>query len=98
MTSLTEKRKRYSRKDAKLEAARAARKMQREAQLALGIVAVFTTGGSYLLYRFTHAIIPLRVSHAEEEMALDLSQHGESLDYAESTPQVHSNVKLVANL
>lgn len=65
---------------------------------ALGIVAVFTTGGSYLLYRLTHAIIPLRVSHAEEEMGLDLSQHGESLDYAESTPQVLSNVKLVANL
>jgi Amt family ammonium transporter len=47
---------------------------------ALGIVATFTTVGSYLLYLITHTIIPLRVSHAEEEMGLDLSQHGESMD------------------
>jgi len=36
--------------------------------------------GSYLLYLITHTIIPLRVSHAEEEMGLDLSQHGEIMD------------------
>ena len=47
---------------------------------ALGIVATFTLGGSYLLYLTTHYIIPMRVSEAEEEMGLDLSQHGESLE------------------
>lgn len=47
---------------------------------ALGIVATFTVGGSYLLYMLTHALIPMRVSEAEEEMGLDLSQHGESLE------------------
>lgn len=47
---------------------------------ALGIVALFTVIGSYLLYAIAHALIPMRVSEAEEEMGLDLSQHGESLD------------------
>ncbi len=47
---------------------------------ALGIVSAFTIGGSYLLYLTTHTIIPMRVSEAEEEMGLDLSQHGESLE------------------
>jgi Amt family ammonium transporter len=65
---------------------------------ALGIVTVFTIGGSYLLYRVTHAIIPLRVSHAEEELGLDLSQHGESVDFPEAAPPGISSVRLVANL
>lgn len=47
---------------------------------ALGIVTVFTVGGSYILYIIAHGIIPFRVSQAEEEMGLDLSQHGESID------------------
>ncbi len=47
---------------------------------ALGIVTVFTVGGSYTLYIIAHGIIPFRVSQAEEEMGLDLSQHGESID------------------
>jgi Amt family ammonium transporter len=47
---------------------------------ALAIVATFTLAGSYLLYLLSHLIIPMRVSSAEEEMGLDLSQHGESLD------------------
>ena len=51
---------------------------------ALGIVATFTVGGSYLLYMTTHYVIPMRVSEGEEEIGLDLSQHGESL---ESSPQ-----------
>ena len=44
---------------------------------ALGIAAAFTFFGSYLLYRITDAIIPLRVSDEQEELGLDLSQHGE---------------------
>ena len=47
---------------------------------ALVIVSAFTCAGSYALYHLTHSIIPMRVSEAEEEMGLDLSQHGESLD------------------
>jgi Amt family ammonium transporter len=46
--------------------------------LALGIVAGFTFGGSYVLYRITDALIPLRVADAEEGIGLDISQHGES--------------------
>lgn len=46
--------------------------------LALVIVAVFTFGGSYLLYRLTNLIIPMRVSPKSERIGLDLSQHGES--------------------
>jgi Amt family ammonium transporter len=47
---------------------------------ALGIVATFVLGGSYLLYWLSDITIPVRVSDAEEEMGLDISQHGESLD------------------
>ena len=44
---------------------------------ALVWVAVFSFGGSWLLYKVTDVIIPLRVSDEQEEMGLDLSQHGE---------------------
>jgi ammonium transporter, Amt family len=44
---------------------------------ALVFVAAFSFGGSYLLYKFTDFIIPLRVSGEQEEIGLDLSQHGE---------------------
>jgi Amt family ammonium transporter len=42
-------------------------------------VAVFVTAGSWILYKVSDAIIPLRVSEKEEEDGLDLSQHGESV-------------------
>ena len=45
---------------------------------ALVIVAVFSFGGSWLLYKITDMIIPLRVSTEQESLGLDLSQHGES--------------------
>ena len=44
---------------------------------ALVFVAAFSFGGSYILYKFTDFIIPLRVSGEQEEIGLDLSQHGE---------------------
>ncbi len=44
---------------------------------ALVFVAAFSFGGSYLLYKLTDLIIPLRVSGEQEEIGLDLSQHGE---------------------
>lgn len=45
--------------------------------LALVIVGVYTFGGSWLLYKFTNMIIRIRVKPEQEEMGLDLSQHGE---------------------
>lgn len=45
--------------------------------LALIITAVFTFGGSLLLYRLVDAMIPLRVTPEQELKGLDASQHGE---------------------
>jgi Amt family ammonium transporter len=47
--------------------------------LALCVVIPFTVFGSAALYAICHAIIPVRVSKEEEEVGLDLSQHGESI-------------------
>lgn len=46
---------------------------------ALGFVACFSFFGSYLLFKITDWLIPLRVSERDEDLGLDLSQHGESL-------------------
>jgi Amt family ammonium transporter len=46
---------------------------------ALVFVAVFSFAGSWVLYRVTDLIIPLRVSSEQEEIGLDLSQHGEMM-------------------
>ena len=46
--------------------------------LALLIVSIFTFGGSYILYKITEMIVPLRVSVQEEVEGLDFSQHGET--------------------
>jgi Amt family ammonium transporter len=48
--------------------------------LALGIVAVFTFGGSYIIYKITGMITRLRVSPEDERMGLDLSQHAETTE------------------
>lgn len=49
--------------------------------LALVIVGLFTFGGSYLMYKVTDLIVPLRVSPHGEKIGLDLSQHNESYDF-----------------
>jgi Amt family ammonium transporter len=46
--------------------------------LALVIVSAFTFCGSYVLYKITDLIIPLRVTEEQEVLGLDLSQHGET--------------------
>ncbi len=56
---------------------------------ALVVVATFTLVGSYLLYSLAHVIIPLRVSSAEEELGLDVSQHGESLEREFTQGELH---------
>ncbi len=47
--------------------------------LALGVVAVFTFGGSWALYRLTNRLIRLRVHALHEAHGLDATQHGESV-------------------
>jgi Amt family ammonium transporter len=44
---------------------------------ALVFVAAFSFCGSWMLYKLTNVIIPLRVSDEQEDTGLDLSQHGE---------------------
>ena len=48
--------------------------------LALAIVAVFTFGGSWLLYKLVDLLLPLRVTSDQELRGLDASQHGERVD------------------
>jgi len=55
---------------------------------ALVFVAVFSFCGSWLLYRITDAIIPLRVSEEQEAIGLDLSQHGEVMQ--DMTPYIET--------
>ncbi len=47
--------------------------------LALGIVAVFTFGGAWLLFKLTNFLLPIRVSTEQEAEGLDASQHGEQM-------------------
>lgn len=47
--------------------------------IALVIVSVFTFCGSWVLYKITNMITPLRVSERDEERGLDISQHNESI-------------------
>jgi Amt family ammonium transporter len=46
--------------------------------LALVIVSGYTFFGSFILYKVTDMIIPLRVTEEQEVVGLDLSQHGET--------------------
>ena len=52
---------------------------------ALVFVAAFSFSGSWLLYRVTDLVIPLRVSADQEEIGLDLSQHGEVMEEGVAT-------------
>ncbi len=47
--------------------------------VGLIFVSAFTFGGSFLLYKITDLITPLRVTDEQELVGLDLSQHGESI-------------------
>jgi Amt family ammonium transporter len=61
--------------------------------VALVVVGVFSFGGSWLLYKLVDAIIPLRVSHEEEELGLDLSQHGESVGEVGALPMAEGKAR-----
>jgi Amt family ammonium transporter len=47
--------------------------------IALVAASVFSFFGSLLLLKITDMISPLRVSKEEEQVGLDISQHGEKL-------------------
>jgi ammonium transporter, Amt family len=49
---------------------------------ALVFVAAFAFTGSWALFKLTDLIIPLRVSEDQEEIGLDISQHGEVMEEA----------------
>lgn len=49
--------------------------------IALVLVSIFTFFGSFVLYKLTNYVIPIRVTEKSEELGLDLSQHDESLDF-----------------
>ena len=53
---------------------------------ALIFVTGFTFAGSWLLYKLTDLIIPLRVSDEQETLGLDRSQHGESIGEPYTVP------------
>jgi Amt family ammonium transporter len=59
--------------------------------LALVIVAAFAFVGSWILYKITDWVIPLRVSTEQETLGLDLSQHGESALASNHRNGAHSN-------
>jgi Amt family ammonium transporter len=50
---------------------------------ALVIAGTYAFVGSWLLYKLTDAIIPMRVPEEHERVGLDLSQHGESIGVAD---------------
>ena len=47
--------------------------------IALVAVVAFTGIGSWLVYKLTNLITPLRVSEDQEEEGLDISQHEETV-------------------
>ncbi len=49
---------------------------------ALLFVTAFAFSGSWALFKITDLIIPLRVSEEQEEIGLDISQHGEVMEEA----------------
>ncbi len=48
--------------------------------IALVGVVAYVSVGSFALYKITNAIIPMRVTPEDEEVGLDISQHGEVMD------------------
>lgn len=54
--------------------------------LALVIVGVFAFGGSFIIYKITGLITRLRVSPEDEQVGLDLSQHGETMRLRSNNP------------
>lgn len=56
------------------------------------VVASFSFFGSYALFKLVDSIIPLRVCPVEEELGLDLCQHGEATAWEESDEPLEENL------
>jgi Amt family ammonium transporter len=56
---------------------------------AMGIVAGYSFGMSWLIFKFINLVAPIRVSEKDEEEGLDASQHDEK--YLQGTLLVHNN-------
>ncbi len=50
--------------------------------VGLLLVTAYVAVGSFVIYKITNAIIPMRVTPEDEEVGLDISQHGEVMDEA----------------
>jgi Amt family ammonium transporter len=66
--------------------------------IALVGVIIFSFVGSYLIYKITNMIVPLRVSKEEELAGLDLSQHGEFSDPLLAVSTIQSSAKVQAEI
>lgn len=60
---------------------------------AVFMVGGFTFGLSYLFFKITNAIIPMRVSETAEEYGLDITQHAESMSKSTTPEQISEMIK-----
>lgn len=62
--------------------------------LAVVIVIAYTFAMSMLLYWLVNKLIPMRVSSESERIGLDMSQHGESYNFADMEDEVDDDGQL----
>ncbi|WP_338863866.1 ammonium transporter [Myxococcus stipitatus] len=60
---------------------------------ALVLVSAFSFVGSYLLYKLVDRVVPLRVTHEQEEQGLDLSQHDETVGESTAIASPHDTTE-----
>jgi Amt family ammonium transporter len=60
---------------------------------AVFLVGGFTFGLSYLFFKLTNMIIPMRVNDKAEEYGLDITQHAESLSKSTTPEQISEMIK-----
>ena len=60
---------------------------------AVFLVGGFTFGLSYLFFKLTNMIIPMRVNDRAEEYGLDITQHAESLSKSTTPEQISEMIK-----
>jgi Amt family ammonium transporter len=64
--------------------------------IGLAVVLTFTFVGSWLLFKLTDLISPLRVTEIQEEQGLDLSQHDETVGYKDDEVEPSSSALAAA--
>ncbi len=58
--------------------------------LGMALVAIYSLGMSWAIFKLVDILYPLRVSEAEEEMGLDISQHSETYHPLDITPSTYT--------